>query len=440
MLETIEGSMAEFLDCPAGESVEIFGFEEERAEVAISGGALQSALECARTGASIRTRTAEGRSGEAWTEDMSTAGLLRARDEALATGRYAGIPIPPFPGASGLSELVDPADRPDRQLTIDAHIDIGLRTAHQAALRPGVLPGPSVWVVSTRRQITLATSAGFVASQEYADSHLTVLLQVGDAGHDVASAFGLSRHRSAAELSGVAAIEEAVADARAIRARRPMAAGIQDMIIQPSAMAYILSHFAEFLAADLPDKGRGACYPVGSRVASGVVTFIDDPRLPDAPTWSAFDAEGSPARAKEVVTAGVVSGLLGGRAYGSGGNAFRDDHRSELECRASNGYLMATHADRESLIGLSPGAIWIQAAHGFAPLGSPMDQNLSLVFEGWQLAGGQPVQAVHGTWSSPFTDLLCRVVAVAADARFFPSAGPVAGSTTLIRDQVFEAA
>jgi predicted Zn-dependent protease len=439
-MNAIESGVQEVIACRAGESVEVFLYREDKDEISHTGGALQSALRCARTGASIRTRDAAGMSGEAWTEDLSVAGLRQAREEARAISQHAGHLIAPFPGASSQPGPAAPAapGEADSHPALDTHIDFITRVAQEAAGRREIRSAPSAWLVNSRQVISLTTSEGYTGSQACSDSHVTVLLSFDEQdGQGSASAFGLSRGRSAHELDGTAAIAEAVDNARAIRSRRGMTACTSDMIIQPSAMAYLVSRFTEFFAADFPGRGRGSCYTPGERVGSQAVTLIDDPRLASGPAWSAFDAEGSPSRTRKLLTNGLVNELLTGRDSGSGGSAFRDDHRSELELRVSNGYLEASHHTPESLVALSPDAVWVQAAHGFPPLGSPVDQNLSLVFEGWQLAGGERVHAVHGTLSSTFTDLMQRVVAVADDGRFFPTAGPAAGSTVLVRDQEF---
>jgi PmbA protein len=74
----------------------------------------------------------------------------------------------------------------------------------------------------------------------------------------------------------------------------------------------LLALFARGLSAEAVAEGRSRLAErLGTMVAAGQVTVVDDPRSPDAPMYATFDDEGNPTSARTLVADGRLVGLLG---------------------------------------------------------------------------------------------------------------------------------
>lgn len=133
---------------------------------------------------------------------------------------------------------------------------------------------------------------------------------------------------AAAGAAGAAAANRAVA----LLASRPTPSGPMSVVLGPGGGG-VLFHEAcgHALEADLVLKGASSLADAhGRRIASDVVTVVDDGSLAGGPVSSAFDDEGVPAQRTAVIEAGhVVSFLWARREAGDCGGQSTGNGRRE---------------------------------------------------------------------------------------------------------------
>lgn len=84
------------------------------------------------------------------------------------------------------------------------------------------------------------------------------------------------------------------------------------VVLSPDAvLEFLLPTLSGAMCADTVRKGRSSfADKVGQLVASPLLTLWEDGRLPRGPSSSAFDREGMPVQRRQLVTGGVLNGLL----------------------------------------------------------------------------------------------------------------------------------
>jgi len=432
---TLERSKA-----PDVREVEVFLRATQTDRITFAGRDLQAAARTRAIGAAVRVWRDDGRVGQSWTEDLSLDGLRTARDEAALLGT-CGVPNQrsrqPAEPTIVENRFVGPTTE---QLALKAKLDLVRETVERARAVPEVAALPAMWLEDTATAAAVVLDGSILSAQALTDTHLTVLLRARtptDAPD--ASAYGMTRARRLVELDPTAAVAEALEQARALGDRAPLPAGCYDLVIQPSAIAYLLSTVGSLLAADAGRTGRGRAWGIGERVGSDRLCLVDDPLRLDGPASCSADAEGTPTRPRFLVEKGVVTALLHTRDSGPGGNAVRDDHRADVQAGITNLMLQPTNADVAELTRQAPDAIWVQAAHGFPPPGTPVSRDLRLILEGWRMRGGELCEPVRATLPGTVMSLLAGMDSATDDYRFFPSAGTGAGCTVLFRDQTLVA-
>lgn len=390
---------------------------------AVSGRAIRAGR-CERWGAAVSVRDQVGHYGEAWTERVSRDGLQDALEQAEAIASVsspATADVRNDPGSSASPGTVV-CDRTLSAASFEQKVALVNGVGRPSSTVDA--EATSVWYEDGVTSEWFVEGVATVLSQTRSDVHLTVLVHDRVGG---ASAFGLSRSPCLVDIDPIAAFAEGLSDAERLRDRRAASPRRCPVFMQASAMAYVLSRYGELVA--IGDQAQRRC---GEGVAGAAVTIIDDPTLPSAPNSRLFDAMGQRTGRQVVIEAGKLNHVFEDEAGCVAGHAWRESYDEEPHAAASNLYMMPTVESRSELLKLAPNAIWIQAAHGFAPLGAPADDRLVLVFEGWKIVDAQPAEAIHGTFAISYWELFRRIVAVGPNPRFFPSAGPGAGSDVLL--------
>jgi predicted Zn-dependent protease len=117
--------------------------------------------------------------------------------------------------------------------------------------------------------------------------------------------------------------------------------GERSVVLDPSVAAVLLDAVVRALPATA----------AGARLASPLVTLIDDPTTPAAYGGFAFDDEGEPAAALTLLDAGRVAGRLGDRATGAPGRGRRPGHLGHVAPAPSHLRLVPGTADARDLQG-----------------------------------------------------------------------------------------
>jgi PmbA protein len=259
-------------------------------------------------------------------------------------------------------------------------------------------------------------------------------------GDDTQTGFGFSLGRSFDELDvGVAARDAADRAVRMLGATKPPS-GRLTIVLDPWVTAQLLGIVAGTLGAEEVVKGRSLFADrVGERIASPLLTVVEDPT--DARSWGAtpVDAEGLATRRVPLVDAGVLQGFVHStwtaRRMGtaSTGSAVRGGFKSTpgAGCRAVVP-TPGTATAAELIAGVDDGVL-VQDVSGLHSGVNPVSGDLSTGAEGLRIRAGQVAEPLREfTIASTLQRLLLDVRAVGADLTWLPMSA--AGLTLVIGD------
>jgi PmbA protein len=309
------------------------------------------------------------------TSDLSPEALERVVEEATALARVtaedpcAGLPDPgELAGEVPDLDLHDPGAH---DLEVSEKIALA-RQAERAALQmdPRITNSEGARWWDREAHYTYATSSGFVAGYAtslFGLSVTPVASHHGEMQRD--SWYSLGRKR--ARLDSPQAVGRVAAE-RALRrlGARKVRTTVVPVVFDPETAASLVRALAA--AASGPSLYRRAsflCDRLGSRIASPLVTVVDDGRLVQGVGSRPFDGEGLPTRRVVVVDRGVLTSYLldtySGRKLGlpSTHHAVRD--RAGVTVGTTNLMLLPGTATPEELIAEVREGLYVTELMGF---------------------------------------------------------------------------
>ena len=362
---------------------ESMGRGADFAEVFVEDRASQSAsldqrriqeLSSARSrGAGVRVVVGET-TGFAHTADLSEVGLLAAARAAAAVARGGGA------GVRDVS-LETRRDHPSRAevspATVAKSVKIELMTRADeiARSRADAITQVQVGMSDSTRRFVVANSEGVFAADDQVRTRFAVsCVAVGDGGMQTG-------YRPLAATRGFEfltpeAIEEAArgaADQALTKlSARPAPSGDLPVVLA-SGSGGILFHEAcgHGLEADAIMK-QASVYAgkVGQRVASELVTLVDDGTMTGEWGYLAVDDEGRPGARNVLIENGVLTDYmwdyLRERKEGrvSSGNGRRQSYQYLPMVRMTNTYLLAGDADADEIVAQTPRGVYVAQLGG----------------------------------------------------------------------------
>lgn len=314
MLERLERLLASARRRGAVEA-DAFLVEEEELTLQVRLGQVESLRHARERHCSLRIFTAEG-SASATTSDLSPAALERLVDETLALAavarrdEHSGLPAPEAL-ARAIPDL-DLLDAEGHALPVEEKIALA-RRAEAAALGfdPRVTNSEGAEFWDRRARVAYASSAGFAGGFEasiFAFSVTPVAVEDGEMQRDY-------WYTGARRLAGLEP-PELVGETAARRALRRLGARKLEtqevpVVFDPETAASLVRTLT--IAATGPSLYRGASFLVGKlgeRIASPVVTIVDDALMPGGLGSRPFDGEGVASRRVVLVDRGVLASYL----------------------------------------------------------------------------------------------------------------------------------
>ncbi|MBK6917095.1 MAG: histone H1-like repetitive region-containing protein [Deltaproteobacteria bacterium] len=266
----------------------------------------------------------------------------------------------------------------------------------------------------------LATTSGFMGERGGTYQSLVVQAVADDVGGKKRNGVHWSGGRFFAELDDAEAVGREAAR-RAVRhlGAQKIATAVLPVVFDKDAARGIIGLLAGCVLGDAIYRERSyLAQRLGTRVASELVTIVDDPLVPRGPGSRAFDGEGRPVQRRTVVAGGKLETFLldtysarkldmapTGSASGGGGIP----HAS-----TSNLFLLAgEHTPAQLLEGITRG-LYVERMMGFGF--DPTTGNFSRGAEGFLIEDGKlttPISEI--TISRNLDDLLQGIDRVADD-------------------------
>lgn len=377
---------------------------------------------------SIGVRAFKGRRvATSSTNDLTAAGVARLVRDALELcdlsqeDTFAGLPDP-----SELARGWDPPNLFDPACgAVDAAEAVErARRAEAAALAfdPRITNSEGGSFSRTAGGFVMATSGGFRGGYDGSYASVSVSPVAADVGGKNRTSGYWSARRFLAELESEEAVgREAARRTVALLGAQKVPSQEAPVVFDPDAARSLLGAFAGCVTGDAVYRRSSFLLDrMGERVASDLVTLIDDPLLPSGPGSRPFDGDGLASRTNVVVEAGVLktwlldvygARKLGLTSTGSAGSSVGTG------AGTSNFYLKPGTMTRDEIIADTPRGLYVTGMMGFGFNAVTGDFSRGAI--GWWIEDGKfafPVSEV--TISLNFKDLFASIDAVGSDLEF----------------------
>lgn len=193
------------------------------------------------------------------------------------------------------------------------------------------------------------------------------------------------------------------------------------VVFDPEAMTSLLATFSAVFSSEAAQKGLSRLAgKEGQRIASDLVTLVDDPFYKDSPMPINFDAEGSPTYTKKVIEGGVLNTLLYNlkTAAVAGkqttGNASKAGYNASVGVRPFTMYLAPGEMTEQVLLSKAGNGVYINFLGGLHAGANPVSGDFSLQSAGFLIEDGKLTTPVKSfTVAGNFFELLEKITAVA---------------------------
>ncbi|HEX6263201.1 MAG TPA: TldD/PmbA family protein [Actinomycetota bacterium] len=424
----------------SGEAVEAYAGQSRRTEVKARGGEVDSLARSETRGIGVRV-IADGRLGYAWAADPDRdeiAGLVASAREAArhAASDEANV-LPEAEAAEPLPGLFREAQA---SLGSERKVELALELDHAStSSHPDVRKVEEVIYADVVSRVAIASTAGVQAERTRTDCWCMVsALAERDGETQSGFSFAVARELDELDWRGAAA-EAAERGARLLGATKPSTERLP-VVLDPWAASSFLGVLAGALSAEEVQKGRSLfAGKVGDSVGAGILTLVDDGRLPDGPGSTPFDDEGVPTGRTPLIEAGVLRGFLhnaqtaarGGTR--STGNAGRAGYRSVPGVSPANLVVEPGDDGPEAVLAQAGRGVYVQSVTGVHSGANPVSGEFSVGATGLRIEEGslgEPLREM--TIASTLQDVLGALVAIGSDLRFFPGGGAIGTPTMLV--------
>ena len=353
---------------------EVFVEDRRSTSAVLDDGKVEEITSGRDRGAGIRVIVGES-TGFAHTADLSPAGLLSAARTAAAAAKSLGgarkvVEIAADPLSQPAAILLAPGDVPKaRKVELLGIANESARAAGSAITQVAARYGDS------RRRFVVANTDGIYAADDQVRTMFSVsCVASGDAGMQTGrESVGRTIGFELFDMYDVSELAARAADRALTKlAARPAPSGTMTVVIGPGGGG-VMFHEAcgHGLEADLVAKGASVfAGRKGEKVASPLVTLVDDGTM--AGEWGNFgvDDEGRPAQRNVLIQDGVLtdymSDYLRARSEGgpSTGNGRRQSYQHLPMVRMTNTYILAGESEPADIVSSTESGVYVSHLGG----------------------------------------------------------------------------
>ncbi|MCB1285053.1 MAG: TldD/PmbA family protein [Microthrixaceae bacterium] len=412
-----------------GEQIEVVVSHARETEVRAYDGDVEAFTSSESRGVGIRV-VHDGRQGFAYAgsieADVVFETLAEARDNAMfSTGdEFVGLVSPDGVEVVEM-DLYDPrvaAMSPEEKIALAIELE-------QRVLEgdPRILGVEMAEYSDSIDTAVLASTTGIRSASSETANALIVYSLAGD-DDEVTTGFGFSVGRGPDALDAEAAAHQAVDRALRLLGASRVASQRLTVVFDPWVTAQFLGVIGESFSGIEVFRGRSFLGGrIGERIASPMVTLVDDPTDRRWPTASPIDDEGLATRRNVLIDGGVLNGFVhdgySARANGvaSTGSAVRAGFKSTPAAGVQALSLLPGPRSREDLIASVGDGLYVFEVSGLHSGVNPISGDFSTGVEGVMIRGGEfaePVKEV--TIASTLQRMLGDVTDVADDVTAMP--------------------
>lgn len=234
--------------------------------------------------------------------------------------------------------------------------------------------------------------------------------------------------------------QEAVDNAVSMLEAGPVKSGEYKILFDNECAGDIISAFAGIFSAENTQKDLSLLKgKENTKIASELLTIIDDPLLKNGPISMPFDSEGVATYTKNIVENGVLKTLLHNLKTAeidgvkSTGNASKGSYKSSVAVSGSNFFIKPGDKSFEELCMIVNEGLIITEVSGLHAGANAVSGDFSLLAKGFKIIDGKKCDAVEQiTIAGNFFTLLNDIIYIGSDLKFGLPGSSCIGSPSLV--------
>lgn len=397
-----------------GVDLEVLATNQSSLTIQAQNGATSDVNMSSNGGIGLRVIT-EGRVGYAFSEELTEEALKWTLDEAIGNAELQeeGRATLPAGGALGRHELVDEglsgALQEKKATTIQME--------RQLAADPRVQAVQYAGYTERRSEVEIGSTKGVDGAYRVGHASLFSSLVMRE-GDSVKQGYEQDAKREYHQLDPGRTAQESLRKIGRHLGAKPLKTGRRRAIFEPDVVSTLLMLFVYAASGKTLAEGRSRLEgKLGQKIASDLVTIVDDATLPEGLGSRPFDAEGSPAQRLVMVEDGVLRSFLhnsdtAARTQQTNTGHASRSYKGTLDVATSNLLVLpgsgVTRQDGllvTDLMGVHAGA-------------NPITGDVSVQAMGLELIGGEELPVDDFAISFNLFNLLERVEEVGDDAEW----------------------
>ncbi|WP_026895983.1 TldD/PmbA family protein [Clostridiisalibacter paucivorans] len=241
-------------------------------------------------------------------------------------------------------------------------------------------------------------------------------------------------------FDGKALAKEAVDEAISMLDASSINSGKYPMVLRGDVVANILEAFSPMFSAENAQKNISLLKDsVGNKIASKLITLVDDPFMEKGILNSSFDSEGVPTKYKKIIDEGVLTTLLHNlktakrEGIESTGNAYKSNYKDTITISPTNMYIDKGKKELKEIISDMKNGLFIIDVQGLHSGLNPISGDFSLSAYGYEIIDGKigrPINEI--TIAGNFINLLLDIEELDNNIMFtLPSGNGYIGSPSI---------
>ncbi|MDX1765268.1 MAG: TldD/PmbA family protein [bacterium] len=281
----------------------------------------------------------------------------------------------------------------------------------------------------TNYVVSICNSEGLDASYRGTSCSSSIMLRAGD-GTNREMGWDSDGKRFYSELDVESIGVQAARNALEQLGARKLPTVKAPVLFTPLSAVNFLEVMISAFSADSVQKGKSLFQDkVGEKVASSIVTLVDDGLMPRGLGSAPMDDEGVPMGRKSLIEAGVLQGFLHNsytaarEGVASTGNGVRSGYTTTPHVGPTNLYVERGDRSREQLLQDMGRGLEVREIMGMHTA-NPISGDFSVGVSGVWVENGKPSHPVRGgAIAGNFVDLLERIEGIGNDLRFYGAVG-----------------
>jgi PmbA protein len=419
-IKDIAGRLVKTCLKKGADAAEVYIESGRNLSLAVRKGDIETVEEAASSGAGIRVFV-KGRMAFASSNDLGDKALAdavgRAIDFAKVTTADPNNVLPDDPGVTDVAGLYDPRIA---QVPMDEKIELAKRVEALALKDPRITKSDGANYGESEGEVVIANSNGLLKSFRSAGCGYGVSV-VAEKGQQKSSGGESCSRRFYADLKPPEEVaEKAAQEASETLDPRPVKTQRAPVIFHADVARALLGGILGAVNGERVLQGASFLgQKMGQRIASELVTIIDDGTRAKGMASAPFDGEGVPTQKRIIVEKGVLKSFMYNTAVAkragvkSTGNASRGDFGSLPGIGPHNFYMAAGPAKLEDIVKATPAGLLVKEITGYGI--NPVNGNFSGGASGFWIENGKIAFPVKGLTIAGTADEILNGLDMAAD-------------------------